>query len=214
MLKILLISTILAISTAVFTGEDFHLNRDLLKSIENKYGTESKLRLLAWEELIQGNKKSSDIVKIEKVNRFFNGMIFVNDIDLWNMNDYWATPIEFLSRGAGDCEDFAIAKYFTLKAMGMPDEKLNIAYVKALQYNMPHIVLTYYKKPGAEPLVMDNLIDTIELASKRDDLMPIFSFNGTGLWLAHRRGQGKLAGASSRIVPWQELMQRMSTNEF
>jgi predicted transglutaminase-like cysteine proteinase len=205
---------ILIISPMVFTGEDFSLSRDLLKKVEKQYGQEAVARLSSWEELIRKNKNLDDQQKLDRVNKFFNGMIFVNDIDLWGVNDYWATPVEFLSRGAGDCEDYAIAKYFTLKAMGMPDSKLNVAYVKALQYNMPHVVLTYYPKPGAEPLVLDNLIDTIEFSSNRDDLIPIYSFNGTGLWLAHRRGQGKLAGASSRIIPWHELMERMTKDKF
>jgi len=76
------------------------------------------------------------------------------------------------------------------------------------------MILTYYKKQGAEPLILDNLIDTIEPASKRNDLVPIFTFNGTGLWLAHQRGQGKLAGSSSRITPWNDLLQRMSDNNI
>jgi len=171
-------------------------------------------RLIQWEDLIRRDKSSTDSEKLEKVNDFFNKMEFVNDIDLWGVKDYWATPVEFICRGAGDCEDFAIAKYFTLKAMGVSESKLNITYVKAIQYNMPHMILTYYKKQGAEPLILDNLIDTIEPASKRNDLVPIFTFNGTGLWLAHQRGQGKLAGSSSRITPWNDLLQRMSDNNI
>jgi predicted transglutaminase-like cysteine proteinase len=183
-----------------------------LKKAELKYGRDARQRLLSWEDLIRKDKTSSDLQKLEKVNRFFNRMEFVNDVQLWGVKDYWATPIEFISRNAGDCEDFAIAKYFTLKAMGISEKKLNITYVKALRYNMPHMVLTYYAEPGAEPLVLDNLSDAIEMASKRNDLIPIFTFNGTGLWLAHQRGQGKLAGAGSRITPWQDLLQRMSDN--
>lgn len=212
---ILLLSIILSglvVAQPVFNGEDFRLNRDVLKKAELKYGRDARQRLLSWENLIRKDKTSSDLQKLEKVNRFFNRMEFVNDVQLWGVKDYWATPIEFISRNAGDCEDFAIAKYFTLKAMGISEKKLNITYVKALRYNMPHMVLTYYAEPGAEPLVLDNLSDAIEMASKRNDLIPIFTFNGTGLWLAHQRGQGKLAGAGSRITPWQDLLQRMSDN--
>jgi predicted transglutaminase-like cysteine proteinase len=201
-------------SGPVITGENFRLNKEVLKKTESKCGKQALDRLLSWEELIRRDKNTTDLEKLEKVNRFFNKMAFVNDIDLWGVKDYWATPIEFICKNAGDCEDFAIAKYFTLKAMGVAEEKLNITYVKALQYNMHHVVLTYYSKPGAEPLILDNLIDTIDIASKRTDLMPIFTFNGTGLWLAHQRGQGKLAGASRRITPWQDLLQRMSDNNL
>jgi predicted transglutaminase-like cysteine proteinase len=204
----------LIVSGPVITGENFRLNREVLRKAEIKYGKAALDRLILWEELIRSDKKTTDLQKLDKVNRFLNGMEFVSDIDLWGVKDYWATPIQFICKNAGDCEDFAIAKYFTLKAMGVAEEKLNITYVKALQYNMHHVVLTYYSKPGAEPLILDNLIDTIDKASKRTDLVPIFTFNGTGLWLAHQRGQGKLAGASSRITPWQDLLQRMSDNNL
>jgi predicted transglutaminase-like cysteine proteinase len=98
--------------------------------------------------------------------------------------------------------------------MGVVEEKLNITYVKALQYNIHHMVLTYYSEPGAEPLVLDNLIDSINPASKRTDLIPIFTFNGSGLWIAKQRGQGKMAGNSSRIRPWQDLLKKMSENKL
>ena len=204
----------LIISGPVITSENFRLSREILTKAEIKYGKTAVNRLLLWEELIRRDKNTTDLQKLDKVNQFFNKMEFVNDFDLWGVKDYWATPIQFICKNAGDCEDFAIAKYFTLKAMGVAEEKLNITYVKALRYNMHHMVLTYYKKPGAEPLILDNLVDSIDYASKRPDLVPIFTFNGTGLWLAHQRGQGKLAGASSRITPWQDLLQRMSDNNL
>jgi predicted transglutaminase-like cysteine proteinase len=205
----------LAISAPVITGTVFHFDKDFLKKAEEKCGKEGPARFTEWEDLIYKDKSTSDKEKLEKANRFFNSRImFVNDIDLWGEKDYWATPLEFLCRKAGDCEDFAIAKYFTLIAMGVPEEKLNIAYVKALQYNIAHMVLTYYSEPGAEPLVLDNLIDSIDPASRRTDLMPVFSFNGSGLWTAKQRGQGKMAGGSDRLKPWQGLLQKMSENKL
>jgi hypothetical protein len=76
------------------------------------------------------------------------------------------------------------------------------------------MVLTYYSEPEAEPLVLDNLVDTISPASKRTDLAPIFSFNGSGLWMAKQRGQGKMAGSANRIRLWQDLLQKMSENSL
>jgi predicted transglutaminase-like cysteine proteinase len=191
----------------------FHFDKEFLKKAEEKCdgGKDAPARFVSWEDLIQNEKRRSDLEKLEKVNHFFNSrIVFVSDIDLWGMQDYWATPIEFLCKKAGDCEDFAIAKYFTLRAMGIPEEKLNISYVKAIQYGIAHMVLTYYSAPGAEPLVLDNLVDVISPSSKRTDLMPVFSFNGAGLWTAVQRGQGKMAGSSSRLKPWQNLLQKMA----
>lgn len=204
----------LVVSATVMTAGNFSLSRELLQKAEKKYGKEAYNRLIAWEELVRQDRSTSDRSKLDKVNRFFNDKLrFANDLDVWGTQDYWATPIEFLCKSAGDCEDFAIAKYFTLKALGISDEKLRITYVKAVQYNIHHMVLTYYSTPDAEPLVLDNLVDSINLASKRTDLVPIFSFNGSGLWMAKQRGQGRMAG-SSRIRLWQDLIQKMSENSL
>jgi predicted transglutaminase-like cysteine proteinase len=216
--SILLVLTVFAglvIAAPVITETIFRFDKEFLKKAEEKCGKEGPARFTAWEELIHNDKSPSDREKLSKVNHFYNSRIrFVSDIELWGMQDYWATPIEFLCKNAGDCEDFAIAKYFTLKAMGVAEEKLNIAYVKAIQYNIAHMVLTYYSEPGAEPLVLDNLIDSIDPASKRTDLMPVFSFNGLGLWTAKERGKGKMAGSADRLKPWQGLMQKMSENKL
>jgi predicted transglutaminase-like cysteine proteinase len=202
----------LVITGSVFTGEKFHIDPKVLQKVQEKYGQEARMRLVSWEDLLRDNS-ATDREKLEKVNSFFNKNIaFVSDMDNYGVEDYWATPVEALSRGAGDCEDYAIAKYFSLKIMGVAEEKLRIAYVKSLQYNMFHMVMLYYSNPGADPLVLDNLIDSIKPASERKDLLPIFTFNGAGLWLAHDRGQGKLVGKSSRLTQWNDLLRRMAEN--
>jgi hypothetical protein len=76
------------------------------------------------------------------------------------------------------------------------------------------MVLTYFSSPSAEPLVLDNLVGIVKPASERQDLIPIYSFNGTGLWLAKQRGRGKLAGSSSRLKRWQDLLERMPETKF
>jgi predicted transglutaminase-like cysteine proteinase len=210
----LAILAVLAVAGPVITRGSFRIDRGILEQAEKKYGQDARARLIAWENLIRQDTSTSDLEKLEKVNRFHNQMNFVDDILHWGEKDYWATPIEFLASHGGDCEDFSIAKYFTLKAMGVDEAKLNLTYVKALQYNMHHMVLTYYSTPGAEPLVLDNLVESIKPASQRTDLMPIFSFNGTGLWLAKQRGRGKLAGSSSRVKRWRDLLEKMEQNKL
>jgi hypothetical protein len=76
------------------------------------------------------------------------------------------------------------------------------------------MVLTYFSSPAAEPLVLDNIVDIVKPASERPDLIPIYSFNGTGLWLAKQRERGKLAGSSSRLKRWQDLLERMPETKF
>lgn len=212
-LSLLALCAGLFLAHAVLTAGNFSLDRELLEQADRKYGKDALRRLTAWEELIRHDRSRTDRERLERTNRFFNERIrFAGDTEVWGREDYWATPVEFLCKGAGDCEDFAIAKYFTLKAMGLDDDKLRITYVKALRQNVHHMVLTYYSDPEAEPLVLDNLVDSLQAASKRSDLMPIFSFNGSGLWLAKQRGKGKLAGKSDRLRLWQDLLQKMSEN--
>ncbi len=193
----------------VFTGESFVISERTLRRAEDQYGSAARRRLLAWQDLMQ-SQGGDDLTKLEKVNRFFNKIPFLNDITHWGLEDYWATPTEFLASNGGDCEEFAIAKYFTLIGLGVAEKQLTLTYVKALRLNQTHLVLTYTPTPGTEPLILDNLIEIIEPASKRTDLFPVYSFNATGLWAAKQRGRGERLGDSSRLRPWRDLLARMT----
>ncbi len=201
---------------AVFSvSATIEISEALLLKIQNKYGKEAPLRIKQWQSLMKTAKGLSDQEKLQKVNDFFNYRIkFVDDLRLWNVADYWATPLEFLARGKGDCEDYSIAKYFTLKELGVSEKKMRITYVKALKLNQAHMVLTYYASPRDIPVVLDNLIPEIKLATKRTDLMPVYSFNGMGLWIAKARGNGKRVGNANKLNLWEELTQRMINNTF
>lgn len=186
------------------------ISEALLQRIENEYDNEARQRVEAWQILMQENKDLSEREKLAVVNDFFNSnVLFVDDILLWDKEDYWATPIEMLSLGAGDCEDYSIAKYFTLRQLGVDEDKLRITYVKAIDLNQAHMVLTYFENKRAIPLVLDNLINEIQPASRRQDLTPVYSFNGTGLWLAKSRGEGQRVGDASRLSLWEDLAARM-----
>lgn len=197
------------IFTALAIASGAGLSQKVLDFVADKYGSRARNRLLDWEALMENNKNKNEAAKLKIVNDFFNQMKFVSDQIHWKQEDYWATPVEFLATKGGDCEDFSIAKYFTLKELGVPDEKMLITYVKALSLNQAHMVLTYYKTPNSEPLVLDNLIGKIKLASKRKDLLPVYSFNGEGLWLSKKRGKGKRVGSSDRLSLWKDLGSRM-----
>ena len=97
----------------------FRLDSDMLESVEKKYGIEARTRLIDWQDMINDHQSASDLEKLQKVNDFFNQVQFIDDRLLWKESDYWATPVEFLAENGGDCEDFSIAKYFTLKKMGI-----------------------------------------------------------------------------------------------
>ncbi|MBI4998773.1 MAG: transglutaminase-like cysteine peptidase [Rhodocyclales bacterium] len=159
--------------------------------------------------------------KLRRVNEFFNRRIrFADDREVWGQSDYWATPIETLAKGQGDCEDFTIAKYFTLLAAGLPDEQLRLVYVKARiggagsSLQQAHMVLAYYAAPDAEPLVLDNLITEIRPASRRPDLTPVFSFNSQAIWAGAAGGTTPSAGGLGRLSRWQDLLARARREGF
>ncbi|MFI8747800.1 cysteine protease LapG [Pseudomonas sp. NPDC077186] len=186
----------------------------ILRNAESRYGSlgAAKQRILDWDALITSSAALPEADKLGEVNRFFNRTIrFTDDIRLWQQNDYWATPVEMLVKGAGDCEDYSIAKYFTLRRLGIPSEKLRITYVKALNYNQAHMVLTYYASPTAEPLVLDNLINDIRPASQRKDLLPVYAFNAEGLYLA---GSNTRKSDTKKLSRWQDILKKMRAEGF
>jgi predicted transglutaminase-like cysteine proteinase len=185
-------------------------NQNLLNEVQRKYGIDAKKRVNAWLQLIQEFKNKPELDKLKATNEFLDQLEFKMDLYGLGKDHYWATPLEFLERGAGDCEEFAITKYFTLKYMGVSEEKLRIAYVKAIDLNRAHMVLAYYQTPSAEPLILDNLILAIKPASERPNLLPVYTFNGAGLWLAKERLQGARVSGSERLSLWRNLNARMA----
>jgi len=207
--------TLICLMVVVVAPAALDFSAELISRVKVKYGEQASNRVLGWQALIKLAQNLPEEEKLKRVNDFFNQQIeFVDDDYLWGLVDYWATPLEMLAKGAGDCEDYSIAKYFTLIELGVPDSKMRITYVKAIELNQAHMVLTYFEKPGVVPVVLDNLNSDIKLASKRRDLLPVYSFNGSGLWLAKSRGTGKKLGGSSRLNKWGGLKNRMMNNEF
>ncbi|HEX3139545.1 MAG TPA: transglutaminase-like cysteine peptidase [Rhizobacter sp.] len=156
--------------------------------------------------------------QLQAINEFFNRRIlFRDDTEIWGQLDYWASPLETLDKGQGDCEDYAIAKYFSLLAIGMPTSKLRLVYVRA-QIGGPggavqaHMVLAYYAAPGAEPMILDNLITELRPASRRPDLVPVFSFNSEGLWQGV--GPQSAGDPTARLSRWREVLAKARAEGF
>lgn len=193
-----------------YTTFAFEIQDELLAKIAAEFGLEARTRLETWRVISSEGLDQTSEQKLEKVNRFFNQVPFVSDIDHWGMEDYWATPVELLARYAADCEDYSIAKYLTLRALGIAEDQLRLTYVKALELDQAHMVLTYYATPQSDPLVLDNLIDEIKPASQRSDLKPVYSFNAEGLWLTSlQRADERRIGDSGRLQRWVDLNQRI-----
>ena len=212
MKKILLISFTLICFSSVFltASKTYNISESQVNAIENKYGSGAKIRIEQWDSMIQTSRNEPLLNQIKNVNDFFNELTYKTDLMHWKKKDYWATPFEFIGTGAGDCEDYAIGKYFSLIKLGIPEDKLRITYViyqKAnSRFEQAHMVLTYYHKTGAEPVILDNIDRRLQLASKRSDLKPVYSFNASGLWQAKTKGETRVG--NNNLKSWQDLMTR------
>ncbi|MEA3554634.1 MAG: transglutaminase-like cysteine peptidase [Campylobacterota bacterium] len=190
-----------------------NISEENLIKIEKKYGKKAKRRVELWDKMLEGAKDKKALEKLKAVNDFFNKIKYGTDKRVWKKRDYWAAPFEFMGVGAGDCEDYAIAKYFALRALGIHEEKLKITYVKLKQkrkkYEEAHMVLNYYHKPNSTPIVLDNVNKKLKLATKRTDLKPVYSFNASGLWAAQNKTKSLKSQGENKLKKWQAMMSRI-----
>lgn len=198
----------LPLSTQAF---DFDPNA-LAEYARRHYGAKALQGVREWQTMLEQAAGQPEADKLRMVNDFWDrALIGGEDITIWHQVDYWATPLESLSKGAGDCEDYVIAKYFSLLKLGVAAEKLRLVYVKAQvgSQSIAHMVLGYYPDALSEPLVLDSLIDQIRPAHQRPDLTPVFSFNAEGIYMSGRR-----QSSADRIGRWRELLSRMRAEGF
>jgi predicted transglutaminase-like cysteine proteinase len=205
---------VLAIGVAHALDFDRLLNRFL-----GFGGSEAVFR--EWQRLLTDAKPLGTREKLRRVNDFFNRRLqFGDDQEIWGERDYWATLLETLAKGRGDCEDFTTAKYFTLLNAGVPSEQLRLVYVRAKiggassSTVQAHMVLAYYDTPEADPIVLDNLIAELRPAARRPDLQPVFSFNGHGIWQGTAGKAAAGGGRPGRLSRWDDLLKRAKAEGF
>ncbi len=193
----------------------------LLTYVKTKWGGGAIDRLQSWREreleVIKSRaddaKKPESAVAMESLaylNKFWNRIPYISDYRHWGVEDYWATPIEALASNGADCEDYSIAKYFSIKELGIKPENLRITYVLVRATKQAHMVLAYYPTPDADPYILDNLTGRLLPASERDDLEPVYSFNDDELWVT---GQTQASSKSSKIRSWNDLLEKMAAEK-
>lgn len=187
----------------------------LVSRAQTEYGARAHQSVKSWRLNMQTLSSLSVGEKIQQVNAFFNRAVpYKSDIEHWGKDDYWATPFESLVTAGGDCEDYVIAKYYTLTQLGVRSEQLRITYVNAIEVRQAHMVLAYYPTPDAIPLVLDNLNPNILPADQRTDLIPVYSFNVDGLWLETQSGAGVRMGTPNKLDSWVDLRLRMREQQL
>lgn len=203
-----LIALCLLIWIPLIPSADPFINAGMLQSLKQDYSEQAYRRGIALNKLLDELTDKDVDTQLIEVNRFFNQFQYREDQDQWGVKDYWATPQEFLGTQQGDCEDFVIAKYFALRKLGVPDNQLYLTYVKALKQNVAHMVLSYFVTPKSIPRILDNYNPQILPASKRQDLLPVYSFNANSLFLSNASaGLGKsLPTDKIKNSKWQQLL--------
>lgn len=185
---------------------------------QQRFGPAGSEAVDAWRSAVGGWRGLNEDEQLRRINEYFNRRIrFAEDSVVWSQADYWATPLETMARGAGDCEDFVFVKYFTLRELGVPEDRLRMTYVRAQvggagsSVSQAHMVLSYYRSPEAVPLVLDNLITEIRPANARPDLVPVFSFNMQGVFVG---GAAQATSPVDRVSRWRELLLRMRSEGY
>lgn len=189
-----------------------------------RHGEQALREAEALRLMMAAVRSQAEQGRVDAINRFYNRHLqYGDDIDTWGEVDYWASPLEALQRGLADCEDYAIAKYVTLAAVGVPQRKLRLVYVRLIKAAspespagmvQPHMVLAYYPSPDAEPLLLDNLVDEVIQVDARPELRPVFSFNAEGLWEGVGRAEIAGAGPVERLTRWRDALSKARLDGF
>ncbi|WP_409525863.1 transglutaminase-like cysteine peptidase [Nitrincola sp. MINF-07-Sa-05] len=184
------------------------------RMMDSQFGAQRVVVSRAWEQMLRAAVERSELEQVQMVSQFFHQYVrYRLDINLYGMEDYWASPLETLGHGLGDCEDYAIAKYVSLRMLGISDANLRMIYVQARiggsrsTITQAHMVLGYYPQPNAEPLILDSLVRDIQPARDRPDLQPVFSFNAAGLWTPG--GTTSVASPTARLSRWRSVLDRI-----
>lgn len=132
-----------------------------------------------WMSFLDGLKAKDAATQVREINNYMNRAPYINDNKNWGEKDYWASPGEFMAK-FGDCEDYAIAKYLSLRHLGFKEENMRVVAVKDLNLKVGHAVLVVFF--GKKSYILDNQIKQVISTTKVKHYLPVFSINATFWW--------------------------------
>lgn len=145
--------------------------------------TFNRCHLQEWKQFLASIENLEPMAQLVVVNARMNTKRYIIDPRNYGVRDYWATPLQFFNKD-GDCEDYAITKFMSLRALGFENDHMRIVVLNDLNLRIPHAVLVVYMKGRA--LVLDNQIQLVVPAEVVRHYSPIYSVNESNWWL-HRR---------------------------
>ncbi len=137
-------------------------------------------RLDEWARFLDTLRQANPERQISSINEFINANTFISDRDNWDMKDYWSAPGEFFANG-GDCEDYVISKYLSLRRLGFRADDLRLVVLIDQTRRLAHAVLVV--KLDGRTLVLDNLDDRVLSWSELPHYRPLYSLNEQAVWL-------------------------------
>lgn len=202
---------LLLVSTQFLCAEHYpSFSSAELRNIEKSRGTISRNRVQDYINTIDGYKKLPQKKQLVLVNSYLNGLLPKYDDQNQKQIDYWETPKEFLTLGYGDCEDYAIIKYFTLVKLGFKKEKLYLTVVSDRLLGNYHMVLSYFETAKKTPLILDNLSFKVLDLNSRHDLKYIYFINEKGVFTI--RKDYSLIRQKHNSQKFHELLAKISKN--
>jgi len=140
----------------------------------------NRCHLREWQVFLQGIRQLGADEQIRKVNSYANNKEYILDLENYGLEDYWATPRQFLQNN-GDCEDFAIIKMLSLKQLGFEVDKMRVVVVQDTNQKTAHAVMSINRR--SDILILDNQIE--EVISHRDiyHYVPVYSVKENSWWM-------------------------------
>jgi len=135
--------------------------------------------LQRWRAYLDTLRNKSPAEQISAINAYVNQVPYISDQRNYHLIDYWATPRQFFSRG-GDCEDYVIVKYLSLRALGWPRDKMRLAVVMDKLKRQAHAILVVYLDDRI--LILDNQNKRIVENTATRRYRPIYSINEKHWW--------------------------------
>lgn len=178
--------------------ERIDAEREIYRSCMRESETCPTRSVMVWQGMIRRQIGRARLHQVRAVNRFLNDWRYRADSHNWGQRDYWATPLEFL-RFSGDCEDYAIAKYVTLRQLGFAAEQLRMVVVQDVSRNIAHAVLAVYLDD--EVYILDNLSRTVLRQHQVEHYVPYYSINETTRWAHVRPVETTVTAQAERTAP-------------
>ena len=186
-LQLLLVSALILLLSGFQTAQaqqtEKLVDESMLSALYSNYGEAAYLRGLHLSQLLERLRRAGTRTKLLEVNRFFNRFNYRSDAVLWQTRDHWATPLQFLGKHGGDCEDFVISKYFALRSIGIKVAQLSIIYAKSTDGRKPHLVLAYQDSTGSVALILDERSSAVRPATEHKGLIPVYGFNESSIFI-------------------------------